>query len=183
MLFGQQRLIFPFSFFKGKKPQTSHTIIQLLWGLLGYSLFLALYEDLSFKSRFPVSPGHAGLLGEAGCPPPSASGTFPCALRSLPSPQGPTDNLTSTRVWLVCLPVVYKKKVKQLVYFSMINFGRNNFQSSKFGLWSCYRLSASLFPVLSRGATTVSSLGCGGSVKVGRTCRCLFIHFRSIPSL
>lgn len=149
-----------------KKPQTSHTIIQLLWDLLGYSLFLALYEGLSLKSRLPVSPSHAGLHGEAGCPPP----TFPHALHSLTSPQGSGDNLTSTRVCLIWLPVVYKKKEKQLVYFSMINFARNYFQSSKFGLWSCYVFHTGLFPVLSRGATSAISLGCSGSLKVGSIC-------------
>lgn len=75
------------------------------------------------------------------------------------------------------------QEVKQLVYFSMINFARTDFQSSKFGLWSCYRLCTSLFRVLSRGAASASSLGCSGSLRVGSMYRYLFIHFQSISSL
>lgn len=109
MVFGQQSLIFPFSLFRRKKTPNISPRIQLLWDLVGYSWFLTLYEDLSLKSRFPVSPGHAGLHREAGSPPPSAGVRIPHALCSLLSPQKFRDNLTSTRLWLIWLPVVHKK--------------------------------------------------------------------------
>lgn len=158
MVSGQQSLVFPSSFFGRKKTPTISPRIQLLWGLVGYSWFLTMYEDLSLKSRFPVPPGHAGLHREAGCPPPTASIMIPHALCSLLSTQKFRDSLTSTRLRLLWLPVVHKKWSS--LCFSMINFARNDFQSSEFGLWRCYRLCTSLFPVLGRAVASASSLGC-----------------------
>lgn len=100
----------------------------------------------------------------------------PCTFHSLQRHQRPVGSLTSSRVWLIWLSVVYKKQVKQLVYFSRINFARNDFYSSKFGFCSfyrhCRRLSWCYAEELPQPA-----LGGSGSLKIGRMCRHLYIFF------
>lgn len=76
------------------------------------------------------------------------------ALCSLLSPQKFRDHLTSTRLWLIWLLVVHKEWSS--LSFSLINFARNDFHSSEFGLWRCYRLCARLFPMLARGVASDS---------------------------
>lgn len=105
----------------------------------------------------------------------------PCTFHSLPRHQSPVGSLTSSRVWLIWLPVVYKKQVKQLVYFSRINFARNDFYSSKFGFCSCYRHCRRLSWCYAEELPQ-PALGGSDSLKIGRICRYLYIFFATILS-
>lgn len=99
----------------------------------------ALKAGSQFPHAMQVCIGRLEPFSQCKCQDP------PCPLQPAEPPEVQRQSYQHQTV--APLTACWAQEVKQPESFRIINFARNDFHSSEFGLWRCYSLCTSLFPV------------------------------------